>query len=82
MKAEEETHIDEELRLKAEAGGFCGAGVERRDRHVDFGIVLAAFGCWDLGVVSLWRWGTIGYCYSHTFTSCLSPLSGLPLYMQ
>ena len=24
-----------------------------------FGIVLAAFGYWDLGVGSLWRWGAI-----------------------
>ena len=29
VKAEEEARIFEELRLNAEAGGFCGAGVER-----------------------------------------------------
>ena len=29
LKAEEEIHLAEELRLKVEAGGFCGAGVER-----------------------------------------------------
>ena len=29
MMAEEETRLAEELRLKAEAGGFCGAVVER-----------------------------------------------------
>ena len=28
-----------------------------------FGIVLAAFGYWDLGVGILWRWVTLGYCY-------------------
>ena len=31
LKAEEEARIFEELRLNAEAGGFYGAGVERRD---------------------------------------------------
>ena len=29
FKAEEEARISEELRLKAEAGGFCGARGER-----------------------------------------------------
>ena len=29
LKAEEETCLADKLRLKAEAGGFCGAGVER-----------------------------------------------------
>ena len=29
LKAEEETRLAEELKLKAEAGGFYGAGVER-----------------------------------------------------
>ena len=29
LKAEEETRLDEELRLKAEAGGFYGLGVQR-----------------------------------------------------
>ena len=81
LKVEEETCLAEEFRLKAEDGGFYDAGVERRDRQVDFGIVLAAFGYWDLDVGSRWRWGTLGYCYSHTCTSCLSPLSVLPLSM-
>ena len=40
-------------------------------------------GClWLLGVGSFWRWGTLGYFYSHTNTACLFTLSGLPLYMQ
>ena len=30
------------------SGGFCGLGVERWDWQVDFGIMLAAFGCWVL----------------------------------
>ena len=34
------------------------------------------------GVGSLWQWGTLGYFDSHTKTSCLSPISGLPLSMQ
>ena len=63
-------------------GGFCGAGVQRWDWKVDFGIVMAAFSCWDLGVGSLWRWGNLGYWYYHNCTSCLSPLSGLPLSIQ
>ena len=29
LKSEEETRLAEEFRLKAEAGGFCGGGVER-----------------------------------------------------
>ena len=29
LKAEEETRLAEEFKLKSEAGGFCGAGVER-----------------------------------------------------
>ena len=29
LKVEDETRLAEELRLKAEAGGFCLAGVER-----------------------------------------------------
>ena len=30
------------------SGGFYGEGVERRDLHVAFGIVLDAFVCWVL----------------------------------
>ena len=30
------------------SGGFCGAGVERWDQQVAFGVVLAAFGFWVL----------------------------------
>ena len=82
LEAEEEKRLADELNLKAEAWGFCDTGVERRDRQVTFGIVLAAFGYSGLGVGSLWRWGTLGYWYSHTCTSCISPLSGLPLSMQ
>ena len=48
------------------SGGFYGAVVERWDWQVDFGIVLAAFGYWDLGVDSLWQWGTLGYWYFQT----------------
>ena len=64
------------------SGGFFGTGEEKWYWRVDFGVVLAAFGCWDLGFFSLWRWGTLDYCYSQTCISCLSPLSGLPLSMQ
>ena len=53
----------DKLRIKSEAGGFCGTVVERWDWQVAFGILLDAFGCWDLGVGSLWRWGNLGYCY-------------------
>ena len=61
LKAEEEIRLADELRLKSEAGGFYVVGVDRRDLQVDFVIVLAAFGYWDLGVGRFWRWGNLGY---------------------
>ena len=60
-------------------GGFWSGSGEMRLTGGFWDIV----GClWLLGVVSLWRWGTLGYCYSHNNTSFLSPLSGLPLSVQ
>ena len=63
-------------------GGFCGTGVETWDWQVAFGIVFPDCGYWYLGVGILWYWGTLGYFYSHTFTSFLYPLSVFLLYIQ
>ena len=41
---------------------------------MDFGIVLAVFGFWDLGVGRICRWVTLVYCYYHTCNFCLYPL--------
>ena len=61
------------------SGVFCGVGVERWDWQLVLGIVLVDFVCWVLVVDSLCRWLNLGYCYSHTFISCISPIYGLPL---
>ena len=82
LNSEEEMQLADELRIKVDTGGFYGVGEDRWDRKVDFGVVFDDFGYWDLGVGSLWWWGTLSYCYSHTWTSFISPLSGLPLSMQ
>ena len=60
-------------------GGFWSGSGEMR-RTVGFWDSVGWL--WMLGVGSLWQWGNIGYWYSLTKKSCLSPLSSLPLYMQ
>ena len=47
---------------------------------MDFGIVLSTFGYWDLGVGSLWKWGTLGCCYP-TLVTIATALRGCEVYM-
>ena len=81
---EEETHIAEEMRLKSEKEEQARLKAEEETRlSEELRLKSEALGYQTcLGVGRLWRWEILGYCYCHTCTSCLSPLSVLPLSMQ